>query len=200
MPSPMRELLQAAVMDSQPAARAPAHTERKAPARKPAKQPHTHLAEHLQPEHMAQMNGLLMATLREVHAQHVVVDIAAMGLQQLKAKSLAGLSAADIGRDVVLGFEAGDPACPIVLGAMLGSAGQANLISDPAPTKAQAQPAEALIDGERVVLQAEHEIELRCGEAAIVLMADGRIQLRGTYITSHASATQRILGGSVNVN
>jgi uncharacterized protein (DUF2345 family) len=61
-------------------------------------------------------------------------------------------------------------------------------------------PAEVRVDGERVVLQAEHEIELRCGEAAIVLSADGRITLRGTYITSHASATQRILGGSVNVN
>ncbi len=56
------------------------------------------------------------------------------------------------------------------------------------------------MDGERVVLRAEHEIELRCGEAALILNADGRIQLRGTYITSHASATQRILGGSVNVN
>jgi hypothetical protein len=200
MPSPMKKFQQAAVMDLPEAPRALARTERKASTRKPTKQPHAFQAEHFQPEHMAQMNGLLMATLREVHAQHVVVDIAALGLQQLTAKSLAGLSDADIGRDVVLGFEAGDPARPIVLGAMLGSAWQANLMPHQVSTQARVQPAEALVDGERVVLKAEHEIELRCGEAAIVLMADGRIQLRGTYITSQASATQRILGGAVHVN
>lgn len=66
--------------------------------------------------------------------------------------------------------------------------------------RAARPPAEALIDGERVVLNAQHEIELRCGDAAIVLSADGRIEFRGTYITSQASATQRILGGSVNIN
>ena len=54
--------------------------------------------------------------------------------------------------------------------------------------------------GHREVIEAAEELELRCGEACIVLTADGRIQLRGTYITSHASATQRIVGGSVHVN
>jgi mannose-6-phosphate isomerase class I len=56
------------------------------------------------------------------------------------------------------------------------------------------------VDGHREVIEAAQELELRCGEACIVLTADGRIQLRGTYITSHASATQRIVGGSVHVN
>jgi hypothetical protein len=63
-----------------------------------------------------------------------------------------------------------------------------------------AQAPQLQVDGLRQVIHAEQEIELRCGEAAIVLTADGHIQLRGTYITSQASATQRILGGSVNVN
>ncbi len=64
----------------------------------------------------------------------------------------------------------------------------------------EVEATEILVDGERVVFQAEHEIELRCGDAAIILSCDGRIELRGTYITSKASATQRILGGSVNIN
>lgn len=72
--------------------------------------------------------------------------------------------------------------------------------------QAPAAPAPAMptlgltVDGQRHVVEAAQEIELRCGEAAIVLTADGRIQLRGTYITSHASATQRLVGGSVHVN
>lgn len=64
----------------------------------------------------------------------------------------------------------------------------------------EVQKGELLVDGEHLVIEAKHSIELRCGEAAIVLLADGRIQLRGTYITSHATATQRIVGGSVHVN
>lgn len=33
-----------------------------------------------------------------------------------------------------------------------------------------------------------------------LMLNDGNIELRGTYITSQASATRRILGGSVNIN
>lgn len=53
---------------------------------------------------------------------------------------------------------------------------------------------------EHLTLEAQETLELRCGESAVVLHADGRIQLRGHYITSHASATQRIVGASVHVN
>ena len=66
--------------------------------------------------------------------------------------------------------------------------------------ESQCSDAQVQVDGQRHVIRAEREIELRCGDAAIVLHADGRIQLRGTYISSHASATQRITGGSVNLN
>jgi hypothetical protein len=196
MPSLAKETAQAATIDKSEKENIPQGAHTKARMHKATVAPQ----KVLKPEHMAQINGLLLATLRKVYAQYVVVDIAALGIQQLEAKSLAGLSDADVGRDVVLGFEAGDPSRPIVIGAMLGSVGQISSITDQVQTTARVQPAEVVVDGLRVVLQAEHEIELRCGEAAIVLMADGRIQLRGTYITSQASATQRILGGSVNVN
>jgi len=66
--------------------------------------------------------------------------------------------------------------------------------------KAGLKPKAAIADGERVLIEAENEIELRCGEAAIILTKDGRILLRGAYISSHASATQRIRGGSIQIN
>lgn len=69
-----------------------------------------------------------------------------------------------------------------------------------APAPSEDDALSVIIDGQREVLEATRELELRCGEACILLTADGRIQLRGTYITSHASATQRIVGGSVHVN
>jgi Domain of unknown function (DUF6484) len=121
-----------------------------------------------------------------------------LGAATVHARSLVPLMAAHLGAQVAVGFEGGDTQRPIILGLMLAQPPEAPLTL--AKGNTATQPSEAVVDGQRVVLRAEHEIELRCGEAAIVLSADGHIQLRGTYITSHASATQRILGGSVNVN
>lgn len=125
-----------------------------------------------------------------------IVSIQALGLSRIAARSLVTLDPALVGQLLALGFEGGDPLKPIVLGMMLDP--------DAPPLEDEQvddhEPMDVLVDGERIVLTAAHEIEFRCGEAAIVLSADGRIQLRGTYITSQASATQRILGGSVNIN
>jgi hypothetical protein len=143
-------------------------------------------------------NGIATGSLAGVAGDGTpLVSIAAWGLNAIPARTLAPVDAARIDEAVALGFESGDPLRPIILGFMLAP------VAMPEPVATQDEPApamDALIDGERVVLYAEHEIELRCGDAALILSADGRIQLRGTYITSHASATQRILGGSVNVN
>lgn len=61
-------------------------------------------------------------------------------------------------------------------------------------------PADATIDGERVVLEAARELELRCGPARIVLTRDGEVIVRGVNITSRAAASHRIRGASVQIN
>ncbi|UOD30520.1 hypothetical protein INH39_01860 [Massilia violaceinigra] len=142
------------------------------------------------PQRPARADGIAVGTFDGIGADgSALVSIATFGLSRIRARSISPLDPSNIGQGLALGFEGGDPMQPIILGLMLAAP------AAPAPA-----PAEVLLDGERVVLTAEHEIELRCGEAALILSADGRIQLRGTYITSHASATQRILGGSVNIN
>lgn len=143
------------------------------------------------PQRSAPANGIAVGTLAGFDADGTpLVDIAAFALRGIRARSVAPLEAGQLDQPMALGFEAGDPMAPVILGLMLGTA----------PASAPRPHAEATLDGNKVTLTAQHEIELRCGEAAIVLSSDGRIQIRGTYITSHASATQRILGGSVNVN
>ncbi|MCU7850385.1 MAG: hypothetical protein KZQ89_20875 [Candidatus Thiodiazotropha sp. (ex Lucinoma kastoroae)] len=117
------------------------------------------------------------------------VRIDTWGLHELKAGTLVALDASHIGQTVALGFESADPYHPIILGFMMASKPQV-----------PSNPVEARLDQKRVVLNAEQEIELRCGDAAIILNADGRVMIRGSYITSQASATQRILGGSVSLN
>ena len=55
-------------------------------------------------------------------------------------------------------------------------------------------------DGETVKINADERLELRCGKASIVMEKDGHITIRGSYLVSHASASNRIRGGSVNLN
>lgn len=142
------------------------------------------------PQRPARADGIAVGTFDGICADgRVLVSIPTFGLSRIHARSISPLDPSNIGQTLALGFEGGDPMQPIILGLMLA-----------APAAIAQAPADVLLDGERVVLTAEQEIEFRCGEAALILSADGRIQLRGTYITSHASATQRILGASVNIN
>ncbi|MER8520506.1 DUF6484 domain-containing protein [Mesorhizobium sp. M0644] len=103
------------------------------------------------------------------------------------ARSLTELTSAMIGAEVALLFQEGDPGRPLIIGRIVEPSRKS-----PAP--------QVIRDGERVTINGEERIELRCGKATIIMEKDGRITIRGTYVTSHASATNRIRGGSVNIN
>jgi len=71
----------------------------------------------------------------------------------------------------------------------------------PSPVEAaESVEVEAVADGERVLLQAERELVLRCGKASITLTRAGKILIRGAYVSSHADGAQRIRGGTVEIN
>ena len=55
-------------------------------------------------------------------------------------------------------------------------------------------------DGQMLRLVAKERIELRVGKASLIMEADGHITLRGTDLVSHASRSNRIRGGSINLN
>ncbi|MBX4956793.1 DUF6484 domain-containing protein [Rhizobium lentis] len=105
----------------------------------------------------------------------------------VRARSLAELTSAMVGAEVALLFEGGDASRPLIVGRII----------DPAR---RSSTATVVRDGERVQITAEERIELRCGKATIIMEKDGHITIRGTYVTSHASAANRVRGGSVNLN
>ncbi|MDX8507942.1 DUF6484 domain-containing protein [Mesorhizobium captivum] len=105
----------------------------------------------------------------------------------LPARSLAELSSDMIGQEVALLFEDGNPQKPLIVGCIV----------EPAKKSSGAQ---VFRDGERVRIHADERLELRCGKATILMEKDGRITIRGTYVTSHASAANRIRGGSIDLN
>jgi uncharacterized protein (DUF2345 family) len=58
----------------------------------------------------------------------------------------------------------------------------------------------AQVDDQRVVLSAEREIVLRCGEASITLTRAGKVIIKGAYILSRASGYNKIKGAAVDIN
>jgi hypothetical protein len=56
------------------------------------------------------------------------------------------------------------------------------------------------VDGERICVEAEHDLELRCGRARITLRYDGRIELQGTHILSASRGPNRIKGATIALN
>lgn len=105
----------------------------------------------------------------------------------IPARSLARLSSDDIGCEVALLFEDGERDRPLIVGRIMEPARVSG-----APTVVR--------DGETVRIAAGERIELRVGKASIVMEKDGHITIRGTYLVSHASAANRIRGGSINLN
>jgi len=106
----------------------------------------------------------------------------------LAALTTLALGKRTVGREVVLMFEEGDPQRPVVMG----------LVEDPGTKRRQ--PVELLLDKERFVFTAEHEIVLRCGKASITLTRAGKVLIRGAYILNRSSGVNRIKGGSVQIN
>jgi hypothetical protein len=106
------------------------------------------------------------------------------------ARSSTSLSRDDVGREVALLFEQGDPARPLIIGR----------IQHPEELGRPEARVSADVDGERVVFNAKKEIVLRCGKASITLTRAGKILIRGAYLLSRSSGANRIKGGSVQIN
>jgi hypothetical protein len=103
----------------------------------------------------------------------------------VRARTCVSLRQSDIGRTVVLAYNAPSQELPIVLG----------LVMSP-----QERSAEVEIDSKTIVLAGHETIVLRCGDASITLNRDGKVVIRGKHIVTHASGVNRIRGGSVQLN
>jgi len=117
----------------------------------------------------------------------------------IAARTMVALSRDQIGREAVLMFERGDLSKPIIAG-LLHHQNTKQSNSAPAIIPASHRDREAQVDGETLVLTAEREIVLRCGEASITLHRNGRVIIRGMYVESRSKGTNRIKGGAVLIN
>lgn len=133
--------------------------------------------------------GVALATFAGFGEADRFLVTLAEGRAAVPALSTVGLSPADAGCRVVVAFERSDPARPVIVG---------RLQSVPSPETAP--PMSCTVDGERVLIQAQRQIELRCGEASIVLTRAGKVLIKGNFVQSRSRGANRIKGAYVDIN
>jgi hypothetical protein len=106
--------------------------------------------------------------------------------RSILARSIVDLSTADVGAQVLLSFERGNPRLPFVLGRIRQRAGQL--------------PVDVALDGQSITLSGEQEVTLRCGKSSITLTRAGKVLINGAYLLSRSTGVNRIKGGSVQIN
>src|SRR5579862_3956221 len=86
---------------------------------------------------------------------------------------------------------------PIVVA--LAGKSQAIILGALSTETSAAAPAEARVDGKRVMLTGHDEVTLRCGKASLTLTKAGKVLIKGEYVLSRSSGINRIKGGAVQI-
>ena len=97
-----------------------------------------------------------------------------------------------VGSPVALSFVDGNIQHPLILGFIRATA---NKVENTPPQTFEVQQ-----DGQRLVISAEQELVLKCGESTISLTKAGKITVRGKQLLSRAEGVNRIKGGAVQIN
>ena len=151
------------------------------------------------------IDGIVIAQLTAISEGGALTITLPWSREPAAARSMAAIGEADLGGEVAVLFESGDPRRPVVMGRMHVPAPAAPRAtpeaSEAASAAADTAPAtDVEADGERVVFEAEKEIVLRCGKSSITLTRAGKILIRGAYVLTRSSGVNRIQGGSVQIN
>lgn len=147
-------------------------------------------------EAVGQSEAIFLAIVSAVDdLGRVWIHLGVPSTRPVLARTLRPLAAKDRGRTAAVVLLQGDPEQPLVLG----------LVHEPKVTLGPLEPSEvaapqAIVDGDRLVLEAAREVVIRCGQASLTLTRAGKVLIRGAYVLSRSSGVNRIKGGSVQIN
>lgn len=122
----------------------------------------------------------------------------------LPARATVPISADDIGAEVALMFEGGDPERPLVMGLIVNPGQREEPVEVPVLTAKGAGRATVQVDGgapeDFQLIEGKEMVVLKCGRASITLTRAGKVLIRGAYVSSRSSGVNRIKGGSIHLN
>ncbi|MFM9971956.1 MAG: DUF6484 domain-containing protein [Burkholderiales bacterium] len=153
-------------------------------------------AQPMKPAQAAAPAGVIVGELIAIANEGrtpMVLYVGQPGTAAVAARTTIDLHGPHIGRKVVLTFEGGDAAKPIVMGVLRDNEEGWPLAEKPGEVQIDA-------DGQRLIVSAKEQVVLQCGKASITLTKAGKVLIQGTYVLSRSSGVNRVKGGSVQLN
>ena len=144
----------------------------------------------------------------------VVADLAADGTPlvacpdisdaPLPARATVPVAQDDIGAEVALMFEGGDPQRPLIMGLIVNPGQRDEPVEIPVLTASGAAKTQVQIDNTEPqdfqLIEGKEMVVLKCGRASITLTKEGKVLIRGAYVSSRSSGVNRLKGGSIHIN
>jgi hypothetical protein len=107
------------------------------------------------------------------------------------------------GLEVVIGFEHGEEARPIVLGLLEAPPDASRDVEPEAGRAAEPDAMQASAPAAKpksLTIESSSELVFVCGQSKIILRADGSVTILGEKVVSRARTVNKIKGGSVQIN
>jgi hypothetical protein len=140
-------------------------------------------------DHHQMRGSLCLGTIIAVEAPACVLVAVAGRAEPLRARPMTAITASDVGGEAVIAFDLGDMDRPVVIG-ILGAS----------PFGGANDRDEIIIKKDRLAFEGVREVVIRCGTASITLTDSGKVLIKGDYVSSRATGTHRVRGGSVQIN
>jgi hypothetical protein len=113
-----------------------------------------------------------------------------LGSAPVPARTAIDLAADHVGRQVVIVFDGGDVARPIIIG----------WIRDSRDRRESLEGLRVDVDDNRLVISGKDQIVLQCGRASITLTRAGKVLIKGCYISTSSTGVNRVNGAAVRLN
>lgn len=152
---------------------------------------------------LQKIQGVVVGQISAVSGQSVSVTWPTQ-TKPVAATSTVSIAKENTGQNVALMFEGGNPEKPIIMGLIVDpSEGADEPMEVPVLTASGAARSAVEVDGEAVdyaYLEGKEMVVLRCGRASITMTKEGKVIIRGAYISSRSSGVNRMKGGSIQLN